>query len=75
MARQTSPEEIYDFFLKPPFTNKYKTEWKQPDKEKIIKFMVDEHDFSQERVEKVIERLNTGREASTQSSLAGFIKK
>jgi len=68
-------EELLEFFLNPPTTKKYKLEWKKPDEKKLRKFMVDEHDFSQERVEKVIERLTAGREAAKQSSLKGFIKK
>lgn len=68
-------EKLLEFFLNPPTTSKYKLEWKKPDEKKLMKFMVDEHDFSQERVEKVIERLNAGREAAQQSSLKGFIKK
>lgn len=68
-------EELLEFFLNPPTTSKYKLEWKNPDEKNLMKFMTDEHDFSQERVEKVIERLNAGREAAKQSSLKGFIKK
>jgi len=68
-------EELLEFFLNPPTTSKYKLEWRKPDEKKLAKFMVEEHDFSQERVDKVIERLNTGREAAKQSSLKGFIKK
>jgi len=70
-----SAEELLEFFLNPPTTDKFKLEWKQPDEKKLTKFMVDDHDFSQERVEKVIERLNAGRDAAKQSSLKGFINK
>jgi len=68
-------DELLEFFLSPPVDKKYKLEWKQPDEKKLVKFMVEEHDFSEERVAKVIERLNAGREAGKQSSLGSFVKK
>ena len=71
---EVDPEEIYNFFLNPPVNEKYKIEFKQPDREKIIKFMVDEHDFSLERVEKVIEKLQQAYSAGTQASLRGWLK-
>jgi flap endonuclease-1 len=71
---EIDPEEIYNFFLNPPVNEKYKIEFKQPDREKIIKFMVDEHDFSLERVEKVIEKLQQAFSAGTQASLRGWLK-
>jgi hypothetical protein len=36
--------------------------------------MVDEHDFSLERVEKVIEKLQQAYSAGTQASLRGWLK-
>jgi flap endonuclease-1 len=70
---EVSAEEIYNFFLKPPVTNKYKLEWKEPQVEKIIEFMVEEHDFSRERVEKTIEKLQVTKER--QVSLKGWFGK
>jgi flap endonuclease-1 len=67
-------EDLLEFFLHPPVDKKYKLEWKEPDEKNLLKFMVDEHDFSKERVEKVLERLNAGREAAKQSSLGSFVK-
>jgi flap endonuclease-1 len=69
---EVCPEEIFDFFLNPPVTDKYKIEFKQPDKEKIVRFMVDEHNFSLERVEKVIEKLQKAFSAEKQASLRGW---
>jgi len=68
-------DELLEFFLHPPVDKNYKLEWKQPDEKNLVKFMVDEHDFSQERVEKVLERLDAGREAAKQASLGSFVKK
>ncbi|MEM5829460.1 MAG: flap endonuclease-1 [Candidatus Aenigmatarchaeota archaeon] len=71
---EADPEDIYNFFLEPIVAEDYKIEFKKPDKERIIKFMVDEHDFSQERVEKVIEILQKSFSSGTQSSLRGWFK-
>jgi flap endonuclease-1 len=63
-------EEIYNFYLNPPIEKNVKIEFKQPQPEKILKLMVDEHEFSQERVEKVIKTLTT----SKQKSLGSWLK-
>lgn len=50
-------KEIEDIFLKPEATEDYKLEFRLPDREGLTKFLVEEHDFSQERVANAIERL------------------
>ena len=72
---EVEAEKIYNFFLKPPITKKYKIEWKQPDAEKLVELMVEKHDFSRERIEKVIERLQAAFIAGRQVSLKGFLEK
>ena len=67
-------ERVYNFFLNPPYTEDYKLQPKEPDKEKLMKFMVDEHDFSQERIEKIVNRLHESYGKSKQSSLSGWVK-
>jgi flap endonuclease-1 len=69
---EVDPEEIYNFFLNPPVSENYKIEFKQPDREKIINFMVNEHNFSLERVEKVVEKLQKAFGAGKQASLRGW---
>jgi len=68
-------EKIYDFFLSPPVTEKYKIEWKEPSAGKLKEFMVEEHDFSAERMDKVIERLQAAWTKGRQSSLSGWLEK
>jgi len=68
-------EDIFNFFLNPPVTNKYKLEWKKPKIGKIIEFMVNEHDFSQDRIEKVVQKLQDSFKKDKQASLGGFLKK
>ncbi len=40
-----------------------------------MKIMIDEHDFSQERIEKGLERLEEIKKAGTQFTLSGWLKK
>ena len=49
--------EVREFFLNPPVTDDYSLKWKKPDREKIIEFLCEEFDFSVDRVEKAVERL------------------
>ena len=67
--------EILEFFLKPPVTDRYGMELSEPDSEALKKMMVDEHNFSEERVNKVIERLEAAHARGHQSSLSGFLEK
>ncbi len=60
-------EEIRNFFLNPPVTDDYSVEFKEPDTDKIIEFLCEEHDFSRERVEKAVEKLKQLK--STQATL------
>lgn len=52
-----SMREIYEFFLNPPVTDEYNVDLKKPDAEGLIRFMVDEHEFSEKRVRKVINEI------------------
>jgi flap endonuclease-1 len=67
--------EVFDFFMNPIVTEDYNIEWKKPDVDKIIKFMVDEHNFSQERVEKTIDKLESGYIKSSQKTLGKWFVK
>jgi flap endonuclease-1 len=51
------PIKIYEYFLNPPVTENYKLEWREPDEKRIIEILVEEHDFSLERVKNALERL------------------
>lgn len=68
-------EEVYNLFLDPPVTRNYEVRWKEPDTDKLVEFMVGEHDFSQRRVEKVArvlhESLSTTKKARTLDSFTG----
>ena len=70
------PTRIYELFTNPQVTDNYKLEWKPPDREKIMKLLVDEHNFSPQRVENALNRLekayNTHFKQSSLESWFGF---
>jgi flap endonuclease-1 len=71
----TDPEKIYNFFLDPPVKEKYKIEWTDPNKERVMKILVDEHDFSADRIEKGVDRLLETKKSGTQFTLTEWTKK
>jgi flap endonuclease-1 len=50
-------EGLISFFLDPPVTEDYTLEWKEPDREGLMKMLVDGYDFTPDRVEKSLEGL------------------
>ncbi|MGC8895300.1 MAG: flap endonuclease-1 [Candidatus Bathyarchaeia archaeon] len=54
------PQKIREIFLHPKVTDNYKIEWKEPDMEGIINFICRERDFSEERVRKAVEKMQSG---------------
>jgi len=64
-----SAESIYEFFLNPPVKD-FDVEFKAIEPDKILKLLVDEHEFSQERIEKVVKALTEAR----QTSLGSWLK-
>ncbi len=51
------PLKIFEYFLNPPVTDDYKLEWRPPDEKEVYRILVEEHDFSPERVRNALERL------------------
>ena len=69
------PQKVFDWFIDPPKGDIPKIEWKSPQPDKIMHFLLDEHGFSRERVEKIISRLEETKKKGAQSSLSGWLKK
>ncbi|MFX1263007.1 MAG: flap endonuclease-1 [Promethearchaeota archaeon] len=69
-------EEIRDIFLNPPKMEVEEPKWADPDRDAIVRILCGEHDFSSNRVEKSLERLDEAlketRESTQQSSLTDF---
>ncbi len=51
------PLKIKEYFLKPPVTDNYNIEWKEPNRDEVIKILVYDHDFSETRVNNALNRL------------------
>ncbi|AAL81538.1 flap endonuclease-1 [Pyrococcus furiosus DSM 3638] len=66
---------IKEFFLNPPVTDNYNLVWRDPDEEGILKFLCDEHDFSEERVKNGLERLKKAIKSGKQSTLESWFKR
>ncbi|MCD6576195.1 MAG: flap endonuclease-1 [Nanoarchaeota archaeon] len=69
---EADPHKIFDWFLHPKVTDNYSLEWEEIDKEKLTKFLVDEHDFSLERVESQLKQIS--EENTKQTGLGKFLK-
>ncbi|MBU4493397.1 MAG: flap endonuclease-1 [Nanoarchaeota archaeon] len=65
-------KEAYNLFKNMPVTNNYSIEWKEPDRDKIINLLVDEHDFAMERIKTVLDRLLKHKENKQQKGLGEF---
>jgi flap endonuclease-1 len=63
---------IYDFFKKPDVEEKYKISFKEFNAEQIKKILVDEHDFSEKRIDSTISKLFDDKKKKSQTSLLNF---
>ena len=54
------PEKIREIFLHPKVSDAYTLEWKEPNVEGILDFLVREKDFSEARVRKAVEKMQEG---------------
>jgi flap endonuclease-1 len=66
--------EVFYLIKKMPVTKDYDLTWKKPNKDKVIKLLVDEHNFSEERVLNMLEKLEKETKKGAQKGLAGWIK-
>jgi flap endonuclease-1 len=55
-----SPKTIREVFLCPQVTDNFKIEWREPDVEGIVNFMVRQKEFSEDRVRKAVEKMQQG---------------
>jgi len=63
-------KEILELFKTMPVTDDYKLEWKPVDRKKLYTFLVEQHDFGKERVEKVMDLIAP---AKHQKGLGEFV--
>ena len=60
---------IRDLFLHPNVTDRYTVEWRDPDVEGAKRMLVDEHDFSPERIDTALAKVVEARRRAGQQSL------
>lgn len=60
-------ESIRMIFLRPAVVDPGGLRWRSPNEEAIVRFLCDEHDFSEGRVRNALRRLKTSSMASTES--------
>ncbi|OKY77211.1 MAG: 5'-3' exonuclease FEN1 [Candidatus Methanohalarchaeum thermophilum] len=66
-------KEIRELFLSPKVTDEYKLKWGELNKSKIKQFLCNRRDFSEDRVKKASDRLDSGLdEIKSQSTLDSF---
>ncbi len=66
------PNEIKELFLKPNVTNNYKLEWSEPKDNEVIGILVNEHDFSIDRVKSALERLRKAYREHIKGGIRGL---
>jgi flap endonuclease-1 len=54
------PEKIREIFLHPKVSDDYTLEWKEPNVDGIVDFLVREKDFSEDRVRKALDKMQEG---------------
>lgn len=64
-------KEIFELFKNMPVTDDYELEFTEVDEEKIKQILVDKHDFTSERVENTLNKINEEK-SKGQTSLAAF---
>ncbi len=62
-------KEIRKIFLEPETTDDYKLEWHPPNNEKVLSILCDKHQFSEDRVKKVLEKFQNIEDIVKQKTL------
>jgi len=73
-----TPDEIRNIFLNPPITDNYTIEFKYPDVEGVMEFLIEEYNFSRKRVQKelneALRKIETEFKGIKQASLSEFFQ-
>ena len=65
-------QEVYDTIKKMPTTDDYVLEWKDIDEDALAKLLIEEFEFSKERVERGLKNLVKEKTKRAQKSLGDF---
>ena len=64
--------EVFYLFKKMPVTDNFDLNWNPVDRDKVYEILVEEHDFSEERINSTLDRLAQEKEKNTQKGLGEF---
>jgi len=67
-------QEVFDLIKNIPVNKDYELKWKEVNEDKIMKLLVDGHDFSEERVRSQLEGLANSKQKGSQKGLGEFIE-
>lgn len=65
-------EEVFELLENMPVSDDYKLEWGSVNKDAVLKLLVDEHDFSKDRIYNTLENLELARKKSLQTDLGSY---
>jgi flap endonuclease-1 len=65
-------KQIREIFLHPESTDDYKLEWSPLDNDAVLKILCDEHQFSHERIEPILEKFSVLQHMMKQKKLFDF---
>jgi flap endonuclease-1 len=65
-------EQLRQIFLEPTVTDDYELNWGELDRDAIIRLLCDEHDFSRDRVNRELDKLEKGLAGRSQKTLESF---
>jgi len=65
-------KKIYDTITKMPINKDYEIKFNPPNKEKIMKLLVEEHGFSEDRVNSSLDKLENAKKLNSQKGLGDF---
>lgn len=71
---ELSWKEVFETIRHIPVTDKYSLEWKPINEKKLLTLLVEEHDFSEERVRTKLEKLKQIKSELSQKGLEFFLK-
>ena len=63
---------VFDTIKNMPVTDDYNLQWKSLDEDKVIKLLVEKHDFNEERVKSKLAKLNKQKEKMKQKGLGNY---
>ena len=65
-------QDVFRLFKNIPVTDDYSLSWEEVDRKEVYKILVEEHDFSPERVDITLDRISLGQSSQAQRGLRDF---